>query len=95
MPEMLPGYVACVDTWDHPRNLRHSALGDAIGWRDNLQEKHGETEGNHRSLSPKYGDIKVSCGVSLQILGSDGKCDGKDNGGGWLVMPPIDGIKSV
>lgn len=25
----LPGYVACVDTWDHPRNLRHSALADA------------------------------------------------------------------
>ncbi|CAL1158329.1 unnamed protein product [Cladocopium goreaui] len=23
----LPGYVACVDTWDHPRNLRHSIYG--------------------------------------------------------------------
>eukprot|EP00435_Cladocopium_sp_Y103_P071121 s46_g36.t2 len=27
MPENLPGYVACVDSWDHPRNLRHSIYG--------------------------------------------------------------------
>eukprot|EP00438_Fugacium_kawagutii_P012318 Skav221949 [mRNA] locus=scaffold195:529150:532846:- [translate_table: standard] len=29
MPERLPGYVACVEGWDHPRNLRHSALAQA------------------------------------------------------------------
>ena len=27
MPASLPGYIACVETWDHLRNARHSIYG--------------------------------------------------------------------
>ncbi|CAK9097064.1 unnamed protein product [Durusdinium trenchii] len=51
MPPTLPGYIACIETWDHPRNLRHGIYG---GLAHTVGQHHICLRGNATALADPF-----------------------------------------
>lgn len=77
MPSGLPGYVVCVESWDQPRNLRHSIYGGLAHLagqhhacvRGNATEAAGRGGRGWGRGRPPVGEIRDTWG----------------GGGGWVV----------